>query len=73
MIDGDPETRSSSGSGQAPQMSLQVDLGRPTRFSQLRLDIGSSIGDQLRSYEVQTSDDGSTWTRSPAVRAAQAR
>src|SRR5262249_12948587 len=41
---------------------VQVDLGAPTAFSQISLDVGSSTGDYVRSYEVQVSTDGSTWT-----------
>jgi hypothetical protein len=62
MTDGDPNTRWSSGQGQAPGMWVQVDLGAPTTFNQISLDVGPNTGDYVRSYQVQTSSDGSTWT-----------
>ena len=62
MLDGDPDTRWSSGTGQVPGMYVQADLGSPITFSQVQLDVGSSTGDYLRTYEVQTSADGDTWT-----------
>jgi len=62
LLDGDPNTRWSSGQGQAPGASVQVDLGAASTFNQISLDVGSSTGDYVRSYEVQTSPDGSSWT-----------
>jgi O-glycosyl hydrolase len=61
LLDGDPATRWSSGEGQADDMSLTVDLGSAQTFSELSLDVGKSIGDYLRSYVVQVSDDGASW------------
>jgi O-glycosyl hydrolase len=62
MTDGDPNTRWSSGHGQTPGDWVQVDLGAPTTFSQISLDVGPNTGDYVRRYEVQVSPDGSTWT-----------
>ena len=61
VLDGDPATRWSSGTGQVEGMAVEVDLGRATTFSQIQLDTGTSIGDFVRSYEVQSSTDGVTW------------
>ncbi|HEY5979829.1 MAG TPA: discoidin domain-containing protein [Microlunatus sp.] len=61
MLDGDLGTRWSSGEGQADGMSLTVDLGRAQPFTEISLDVGQSIGDYLRSYRVQVSDDGASW------------
>lgn len=60
-VDGDPATRWSSGEGQDTDMSLTVDLGAQQTFTEVSLDVGESIGDYLRSYVVQVSDDGQTW------------
>ena len=62
MTDGNPGTRWSSGHGQTPGDWVQVDLGAPTTFSQISLDVGPNTGDYVRRYEVQVSTDGSTWT-----------
>ena len=62
MIDGDPKSRWSSGTGQDNKMSLEIDLGQRQTFTEIILDSSLSIGDYLRSYAVQTSDDGTTWT-----------
>jgi len=62
MTDGDPNTRWSSGHGQTPGDWVQVDLGAPTTFSQISLDVGPNTGDYVRRYQVQVSPDGSTWT-----------
>ncbi|MBO0824194.1 MAG: discoidin domain-containing protein [Actinobacteria bacterium] len=62
MTDGDPNTRWSSGQGQAPGMWVQLDLGAPATFNQISLDVGPNTGDYVRNYQVQTSPDGSTWT-----------
>ena len=61
LVDGDLATRWSSGTGQSVGMSLSVDLGREQTFDQISLDSGSSVGDYLRRYVVQVSDDGSSW------------
>ncbi len=61
MLDGDPNTRWSSGHGQAPGDWVQVDLGAQTTFSQISLDVGPNTGDFVNRYEVQVSSDGSTW------------
>ena len=56
LIDGDPATRWSSGTGQSKGMSLTVDLRRKQTFTEISLDSGSSIGDYLRRYRVQVSE-----------------
>jgi len=62
MTDGDPNTRWSSGQGQFPGMYVQVDLGAPTTFSQISLNVGPNTGDFVKRYEVQVSQDGSSWS-----------
>jgi hypothetical protein len=61
LVDGDLSTRWTSGTGQSVGMSLSVDLGRTQTFDQISLNSGTSIGDYLRRYVVQVSDDGSSW------------
>ena len=43
-------------------MNLEIDLGQAQTFTEIVLDSSLSIGDYLRTYAVQTSDDGTTWT-----------
>lgn len=62
LVDGDPATRWSSGTGQSDGLAVTVDLGRRTTFSQVVMDAGSSPGDYVRGYELQTSADGTRWT-----------
>jgi len=62
MTDGDLSTRWSSGSGQKPDQWVSVDLGSAQEFDQVVMDSGTSPGDYVRTYRVETSDDGSTWT-----------
>ena len=62
MTDGDLTTRWSSGSGQVPGMWVSVDLGAAREFNQVVMDAGTSPGDYVRAYQVETSPDGVTWT-----------
>jgi hypothetical protein len=62
LTDGDLSTRWSSGTGQAPGMWLSVDLGVAQQFNQIVMDAGTSPGDYIRAYQVETSPDGLTWT-----------
>jgi glucosylceramidase len=61
VIDGNPDTRWSSGVPQASGQWLQVDLGTPTAFRALTLDAGDSETDYVRSYRIEVSDDASSW------------
>ncbi|HEY5788191.1 MAG TPA: discoidin domain-containing protein [Microlunatus sp.] len=61
MLDGNLTTRWSSGKGQDDDMSLTVDLGGSQTFTEVSLDVGASVGDYLRSYVVQVSDDKASW------------
>ncbi|WP_405770740.1 discoidin domain-containing protein [Streptomyces sp. NBC_00080] len=62
-LDGDSGTRWSTGAAQSNSQWYQVDFGRAQTFDQVVLDAGSaSSGDYPRGYEIQVSDDGSTWT-----------
>lgn len=67
MLDGDVDTRYSSGTGQYNGMWMQVDLGQTQTFDQLVLDAGSSAGDYTRSADVYVSTDGENWTKVSAM------
>lgn len=58
---GDASTRWSSGTAQQPGQYLQIDLGGPQHFRRVAVDAGDNLGDYLRSYQLQVSDDASTW------------
>ena len=60
-IDGDLDTRWTSGAAQAGSEWIQIDLGSPTLMSRITLDAGPSANDWPASYEVLVSDNGTTW------------
>src|SRR6185312_3110164 len=61
-IDGNPATRWSTGHGMQPGDWFQVDLGSQQTFDRIVLDTTGSPGDGVVRYEVQASDDGTTWS-----------
>ncbi len=61
-IDGNTSTRWSTGAAQTPGQWFEMDFGKMETFNRLLHDAGSSTGDYPRGYEVQVSNDGSTWT-----------
>jgi hypothetical protein len=61
LTDANPASRWSSGKGQGRGMSLTLDLGQRQTFTEISLDSGTSIGDYLRRYLVQVSDEGQHW------------
>ena len=67
MLDGDTDTRYSSGTGQTPGMSVQVDMGQAQTFDTVALDSGSSTGDYARSADIDVSSDGTNWTKVASV------
>ena len=67
MLDGDPGTRYSSGTGQTPGQWVEVDMGKPETFDTISLDSTSSTGDYTRSADVYVSSDGTSWTRVAAI------
>jgi O-glycosyl hydrolase len=62
LTDGDLTTRWSSGTGQGPGSWVSVDLGSAQEFNQVVMNSGTSPGDYVRTYQVETSPDGVTWT-----------
>jgi glucosylceramidase len=66
-IDGDLDTRWTSGTPQDGEQWLAVDLGAPVAFSAITVDAGGSTGDHARRYDVRVSDDGVTWSEPVAA------
>ena len=61
-IDGNPASRWETGTAQVPGMWFQFDMGEPHSLSSIVLDAGTSTDDYPRSYQVQLSKDGKTWS-----------
>lgn len=61
-VDGDASTRWSSGQAQSPGQNLTIDLGKAKNFSRVAVDSGGNLGDYARTWQLETSTDGSTWT-----------
>jgi glucosylceramidase len=60
-LDGNFNTRWSTGQPQSPGLWFQVDMAKVQSFSSIALDCGFSGGDYPRGYQVYVSNDGSTW------------
>jgi hypothetical protein len=67
MLDGDTDTRYSSGKAQYSGMWIQVDMGQAQTFDKVVLDSGSSTGDYARSADVYVSSDGTNWTKVSSI------
>ncbi|WP_051705235.1 discoidin domain-containing protein [Streptomyces sp. NRRL S-455] len=67
MLDGNSDTRYSSGTGQYDGLWIQVDMGQTQTFSKIVLDVGSSVSDYARSADVYVSTDGTDWTKVSSV------
>jgi hypothetical protein len=63
MLDGNTNTRYSSGAGLAPGMWIEVDMGATQTFDQVVLDSGSTKGDYSANSDVYVSNDGTNWTQ----------
>jgi len=61
-VDGLPETRWDTAGPQRPGDSFEVDMGRLERLDMLRLMFSPSFQDYSRSFIVETSKDGRSWT-----------
>jgi hypothetical protein len=61
MLDGDPNTRWTTGTPMADGQWITVDMGGVRSIDQIRMDSGPSPGDYARGYRVYLSTDGSTW------------
>lgn len=62
-VDGEMNTRYSTGGSMKPGMHFTIELPEPTRVAGLILDAGRSKGDYPRGYTVEFSDDGEKWKR----------
>ncbi|MBV8886477.1 MAG: discoidin domain-containing protein, partial [Chroococcidiopsidaceae cyanobacterium CP_BM_RX_35] len=60
-IDGNPNTRWSTGTHQTQGQYFHVDLSTTQSFSKLVLDASNSLNDYPRGYSVYVSNDGANW------------
>jgi hypothetical protein len=60
-IDGNINSRWSTGANQVPGQWFQVDMGSTNILSAIVLDCGGSTGDYPRGYQLYLSKDGSNW------------
>jgi O-glycosyl hydrolase len=67
MLDGNSDTRYSSGTGQYDGLWIQVDMGQTQTFDKIVLDVGGSVSDYARSADVYVSTDGTDWTKVTSV------
>jgi glucosylceramidase len=61
-IDGNMSTRFSSQAPQADGMYWEADMGSPQTFDELRMQVPNSPRGYARSYDLEVSGNGSTWT-----------
>ncbi len=61
-VDGNLKTRFSSNEDQTVGMYFQVYLGPAQEFDSLGMFVPNSDGDYARGYDVEVSNDGSSWT-----------
>jgi len=66
-VDGNPDSRYTTGVPQAPGMWFQIELPAETSIVGLELDNTKSANDYPRGYTVQTSKDGQTWEKPVAT------
>ena len=67
ILDGDPISRYSSGTGQYDGMWIQVDMGEVQAFNRVELDSGPNADDYARSADVYVSEDGADWTKVASI------
>lgn len=61
MLDGDLNTRWTSGTPMAAGQSISIDLGTVANIDQVSMDSGPSVGDYARGYQLFVSTDGTNW------------
>jgi O-glycosyl hydrolase len=67
ILDGDPISRYSSGTGQYDGMWVQVDMGKTQTLTKIELDSGPNADDYARSADVYVSSDGADWTKVASI------
>ncbi|WP_258881696.1 discoidin domain-containing protein [Paenibacillus sp. sptzw28] len=67
MLDGNSETRYSSGTAQYNGLSFTVDMGQSQTFNNIVIDSGSGSNDYARSSDVFVFTDGTNWTKVTSV------
>jgi hypothetical protein len=60
-IDGNNNTRWTTGQAQVNGQWFQVDLGTPQTFFGIEMDAGPSVNDYPRGFQVYVSNDGNNW------------
>ena len=71
-VDGQGETRYTTGAVQVPGMWLQIELPQETLLAGLQLDSTKSANDYPRGYKVELSPDGQTWKAAATGKGASA-
>ena len=61
-IDGNLSTRFSSDAAQASGMDWEANMGSPQTFNELQMQVPNSSGDYARQFNVEVSNNGSSWT-----------
>ncbi|MFF7164235.1 discoidin domain-containing protein [Streptomyces sp. NPDC008086] len=67
MLDGNSDTRYSSGTGQYDGLWIQVDMGQTQTFDKIVLDVGGSVSDYARGVDVYVSAEGTDWAKVSSV------
>ena len=60
-VDGNLNSRWTSGKSMAPGMWVQVELPESTKVAGLILDAAGSRNDYPRGYQIEVSEDGKAW------------
>lgn len=60
-VDGNFSTRFSTDEAQAAGLYFEVDMGSAQSFNELRMSVPNSANDYARGFDVQVSNDGSSW------------
>jgi hypothetical protein len=61
-IDGNLYTRFSTNEGQASGLYFEVNMGSAQTFTELEMNVPHSLNDYARGYNVEVSNNGSSWT-----------
>ena len=61
-LDGNLSTRFSTNESQRPGLYFEVDMGTPQAFNEVEMAVPNSPTDYARDYQVEVSDNGSSWT-----------